>query len=102
MLSLCAIELWMSRICVVLSFLCDVLYVLMCLWYGLCVLFVYRFHRLVLCALFCKHLACCLLFGVYLLFVVCCVVVCCFIGLSCVYVLLLPCFRFLFFLLVFE
>ena len=33
-----------------------------------------------------------LAFGVYLLFVVCCVAVCCFIGLSCVYTLLLSCF----------
>ena len=32
-------------------------------------------------------------FGVYVLFVVCCVAVCCFIGLSCVYVLLLVCVR---------
>ena len=36
-------------------------------------------------------------FGVYVLFVVCCVAVCCPIGLSCVYgLVLLSCFRFCF------
>ena len=49
----------------------------------------------------------CLFVGVYLLFVACCVAVCCFIGLSCVYGLLLSsCFRvfvyFVFVLLWFE
>ena len=35
--------------------------------------------------------SCLFVFGVYVLFVVCCVAVCCFIGLSCVYTLLLCC-----------
>ena len=75
-------------------FLCEIVCVFMCLWYGLYLLFAYRFHWFVLCVLLCYVLV---VFDlrVYGLFVMCCVAVCCFNGLSCVYVslLLLFCVR---------
>ena len=46
----------MSLICVVLSCLCDGVCLFMCLWYGLYLLFVYRFHWFVLSVLFCYTL----------------------------------------------
>ena len=42
----------MSRLCVVISFLCDVVCLFMCLWHGLYSLFVSQFHWFVLCVLF--------------------------------------------------
>ena len=66
----------MSLICVVIFFLCDGVCLLMCLCYGLCVLFVDRFHWIVLCAVTfgsCRFLflvCMCCLWCVVLLFVV--------------------------------
>ena len=49
----------------------------------------------------CSVISSSFMFLVCVLVVVCCVDVCCFIGLSCVYVLLLlVCFRFFFFVMV--
>ena len=71
----------------------DVVRLCMRLCYGLCLLFVYRFHWFVLCVILCFLFWSVFAFGVYVLFVVCCAAVCCFIGLSCVYVVLLLGFR---------
>ena len=92
MLSLCVIVFCMSRLCGAPFCLCDVVCLFMCLWYGVNVLFVDRFHWFVLCELFCYCLGK-VCFGVCVLFVACCVAVCCFNGLSCVYGLLLCCVR---------
>ena len=79
-----------------LLFLCDVGCLLMCLWYDLCLLFIDFIGLFCVC---CYVMFLSVVFGVYVLFVVCGVAVCCFIGLSCVYALLLLfCFRFCFLL----
>ena len=88
MSSLCVVVFCVSRICVVRSFLCDAVCLCM-LWH----VFVVCLSIALVCFVCAVMLVSCLCFGVYVLFVVWCVAGCCFIGLSCVYVLLLL-FRF--------
>ena len=101
MSSLCVIVLCMSRLCVVIFVLCDVVCLCMCFmaWRVFVVCLSISFGCFV-----CDVLVCCLFVdvGVYVLFVARCVVGCfLFIGLSCVYVLLvLLCFRFWCFVMV--
>ena len=83
----------MSLIYVVLSVLCDGVYLFVCLWHGLYLLLVYRCRWCVLCAVLLFYCTV-FVFGVSVLFVVCCGAVWCFIGVSCAYgVWLLCCFR---------
>ena len=76
MLSLCVIVFCMPLRCAVLSFLCDVVCFFVCLCYGSYLLFAYRFHWFVLCAvvlvscLFVFLVCMCCLWCVVLLFVV--------------------------------
>ena len=62
----------MSLICVVRSVLCDVACPLMCVWYGVYLLLVYRFHWFELCVLFCD--VSCLLLLFVCMFCLWCVV----------------------------
>ena len=78
-------------ICIARSFVCDGVCLFMRLCYGVYLLLAYRFHWFVLCVMLCEFLGFCFAFGVCVVFVVCCVADWCFIGLSCVYVLLLLC-----------
>ena len=89
MRSLCVIAMSMSLMCVVRSILCDV--VCLCMWFMVWLVFAVCVSIASVCFV-CDDMLCCPFFdvGLYDLFVACCVAGCVFvfIGLSCVYALL--------------